>query len=75
MTKHQSKSQESLTATRQKFTFRNNSKEYLPANTIRNESFGMKTIRPKNKIEKSDLDFKIEEVKRNKELQEEYRIK
>ena len=76
MIKHQSKSQESLGATKQKFTSKINRKEYNPTTTIRNDSFGMKTIRQKsNKNDKSDLDFKIEEVKRNKELLETVKVK
>lgn len=75
MAKHQSRSQESLAATRQKFSNRLNSREFNPTATLRNDSFGMKTLRQKSKKDKSDLDFKIEEVKRNKELQEAYKIK
>ena len=46
MKKHNSKSQDSFSATRQKFK---NSKEYNPTITIKNESFSLKTIRQKNK--------------------------
>ena len=57
--------------TKQKFGPRNNSKGYYPESTIKNESFGIRTI---HKL-KSDVDYKIEEVKRNKEMLDTYKVK
>lgn len=50
-----------IALTRQKFFTKGTSKHTLnPNSTISNCNFGMKTIMPKNKNEKSELDFKLE---------------
>ena len=59
--------------TKQKFGPRSNSKgNYQPESTIKNESFGIRTVHTKLK---SEVSYKIEEVKRNKEMLDTYKIK
>ena len=60
MVKHQSRSNESLPYTRQKFYSKNEQKSNINlGSTFKNESFGMRTIKSKTKHEKSDTDFRI----------------
>lgn len=70
LVKHHSKSNVSMEQTGKKF---HTKKIFYPTQTIRNTI--TKDFKKDHKRDPSELDMKLEEVKRNKEMMEEFKVK